>query len=108
MASLAPLVQFPRKADVCRAGRVDVSRRPFLEMPGNLTGSRQFLKSKFKEERISLATLVFHFVSLANRFIIEFLKLLKPSWRKAEQLYGLVMYQNPDKRAPGLEKAARP
>ena len=44
MARLAPLAQFHRKADVCKAGRVDVSRRPFLEMPGNLTGSRQYFK----------------------------------------------------------------
>ena len=36
MARLAQLAQFHRKADVCRAGRVVVSRRQFLEMPYNL------------------------------------------------------------------------
>ena len=51
MASLAPLMQFPRKADVCRAGQVDESRRPFLEMPGNLTGSRQYFKIKIFRKR---------------------------------------------------------
>ena len=34
------------KAYVCRDGRVCVSQRPFLEMPGNLTGSRQYFKIK--------------------------------------------------------------
>ena len=46
MARLALLARFHRKADVCKAGRVSVSRRPFLEMPGNLTGSRQYFKIK--------------------------------------------------------------
>ena len=46
MARLAPLAQFHRKADICRAGRVDVSRRPFLEIPSNLTGSKQYFKIK--------------------------------------------------------------
>ena len=46
MARLALLARFHRKADLCRAGRVCVSWRPFLEMPGNLTGSRQYFKIK--------------------------------------------------------------
>ena len=46
MARLAQLLQFHRKADVCRAGRVVVSRRQFLEMPSNLTGWRQYFKIK--------------------------------------------------------------
>ena len=51
MARLAQLTQFHRKADVCRAGRVVVSRRQFLEMPGNLTGSRQYFKIKIFRKR---------------------------------------------------------
>ena len=65
MASLAPLVQFPRKADVCRAGQVDGSRRPFLEMPGNLTGSRQYFKIKIlgREKRPDNLSIPFCFFS---------------------------------------------
>ena len=51
MARLAQLAQFHRKADVCRAGRVVVSRRQFLEMPSNLTGSRQYFKIKIFRKR---------------------------------------------------------
>ena len=50
MARPAPFAQFHRKADLCRAGRVVVSRRPFLEMPSNLTGSRQNLNATFFDE----------------------------------------------------------
>ena len=65
MARLAQLAQFHRKADVCRAGRVVVSRRQFLEMPSNLTGSRQYFKIKIlgREKQPGNLTIPFCFFS---------------------------------------------
>ena len=74
MACLALLARFHRKADLCKAGWVGVSRRPFLEMPGNLTGLRQYFEIKILGREKQPGNL-----SIPFCFIVEPLKHLKPS-----------------------------
>ena len=103
MARLALLARFHRKADLCKAGWVGVSRRPFLEMPGNLTGLRQYFEIKILGREKQPGNL-----SIPFCFIVEPLKHLKPSWRKAEQLYGPVKLLGPRETGYRSEKTARP
>ena len=58
------------------------NRGPFLESPGNLTGSKSYFEIKvLRKVGCVLTPNEVHFVSLADTFTVPFSKLLKlPSW----------------------------
>lgn len=72
---------------------VFVTRRPFLESPGNLSGLKLYFKIKIeKKANYFVALKPVHFVSLADESIIKISKLEIPIFSivKTEQLYGPV------------------
>ena len=110
MARLALLARFHRKADVCRAGRVCVSRRPFLEMPGNLTGSRQYFKIKILGRERQPGNLSFPFCFFSKKFYCRIFKAFETILKESMQnsFTGPLSYQDPEKRATGPEKPPGP
>ena len=55
-----------------------MTRGPFLERPGNLTGSKSYFEIKVsKKVGCVLTSNKVHFVYLADNFAVQFLNLLK-------------------------------
>ena len=59
--------------------RDDLTRGPFLESPGNLTGPKSNSQIKVSKVSCVLASNEVHFVSLADNLTVQFSNLLKLS-----------------------------